>query len=384
MIKYLLIRIVKKILSFLEKKNENILTNIFKTEYSKTVLICHLKDAFISGENNKHTAYGECIDICSSFNVLGFNVDLIDYACKPNLDKIDISKYAVIFGQGESFESLFYKECNAIRIFYATGMHPQKNNDNSIERLNLFYKRHKRFLPNSIIINQFRWELSVKFSDYIFMWGNSYGLESFNNGYIKNENLKLLPAFFYKTVTDLRIDNNKKEFLWIGSGCQIHRGLDIVFDFFIKNKDLKLHVLTNTANEPLFFEYYNTILTSNIILHGFVDIGSDYFSTILNDCSYQIYLSCAEGTSASVLTGVGNGALLPIITKECCFSPNLGEVILDDDSIESLENAMSYALHLSDEELIARRISLYDFVNSHHTRENYKNTLIQYLRNLTF
>ena len=42
----------------------------------------------------------------------------------------------------------------------------------------------------------------------------------------------------------------------------------------------------------------------------------DKFEEILLSCSFAIFPSCSEGGCPSTLTVIGNGGLIPIITKE--------------------------------------------------------------------
>ncbi len=370
-------KIVRKIICLIKPKETKILYNVKNTHFQRTVLVCHLKDAILRGSSLKHTSYSECIEIVEVFKSLGFNVDIVDYSTKLAKEDIDVNRYSLFFGQGNSFESLFYFRHSVTTIFYATGMNPKNHNKNTIARLSDFKNKHGQLITSSALLSYTDWELSISMSNYIFMWGNQYGLNTFKSDFRSEiSNLRLVTPFFYKYSNGINFNFlNKTDFLWMGSIGLIHRGLDVVLDYFIKNPNLTLHVLGRVENELEFWDFYKHKLTNNIIFHGFVDISSNTFLDILDKSRFQIYLSCAEGTSGSVLNCVGNGALLPIISKECGFEPELGEIIVTEISENALNNAIEFVQLLSEDELCERAMKLYEHVNLVHTINNFKESV---------
>jgi glycosyltransferase involved in cell wall biosynthesis len=157
-----------------------------------------------------------------------------------------------------------------------------------------------------------------------------------------------IPAPFYKVINSYELLKNSKNsisFLWFGSCGLIHKGLDLLLDFFSKRQDLRLHICDPIKEESVFEKIYYKKLyeTSNIITHGFVDIRSEKFIKILEDCSFLIFPSCSEGGGASVITAIGNGGLIPIINKETTISTGY-KIWIEDFTVEAIEKAVNKAL----------------------------------------
>ena len=153
-IKYILPQFIFKFYWFINKPKAlpKILINVNKTNYSKNVLVCHLKSAIVQGVNFKHTAFAECWSICKTFEKLGYNVDVVDYLDTLTISDIETSKYDLYFGQGNSYDSLFGLNINKPKIYYATGINGKINNIKTLERLNNFYRKNGIILNKSILL----------------------------------------------------------------------------------------------------------------------------------------------------------------------------------------------------------------------------------------
>lgn len=355
--------------------------NVFNTSYNKNVLVCHFTATFKYGIKLSHTAYAECWEICNAFKELGYNVDVVNYDRWLAPNEIEITKYDLFFGQGDSFESIFYydKE-NRPKIQYSTGLSTKYLNDNAIERIRQFKYRHNEFLFTSSVFAYQKVLLQLAFSDKILVWGNDFCIKTYIDDFQRNEkDFVKLPAFFYKTNFDIKILSNKS-FLWFGGNLMLHRGLDIVLDFFIINTQYKLHLCGNMMNDKDFFEFYKTKITDNIIVHGFVDVNSIKFKQILEDCSFVLYLSAGEGTSASLITVIGNGGLLPIITEECCFDfPEYG-LLVNDINLENIKTDIDKLYNQANDKLVSQKNKLKALVNEKYNVSNYKFHLLNALK----
>ncbi len=73
-------------------------------------------------------------------------------------------------------------------------------------------------------------------------------------------------------------------------------------------------------NEKDFCDLYRRELfeTTNIVPVGFLDITSDGFREIVQECAYVVLPSCSEANAGSVLTGMSAG-LIPLVSRECGF-----------------------------------------------------------------
>ena len=86
------------------------LSNVYNTNFEKTVLISYLLDPFIIDEDpTEHTNYKECLSAGLVFHELGYNVDVVHLDDKSfnNYDK-----YSIIFGMGDPLENYFYQSSN--------------------------------------------------------------------------------------------------------------------------------------------------------------------------------------------------------------------------------------------------------------------------------
>ena len=164
--------------------------------------------------------------------------------------------------------------------------------------------------------------LQTFLSDGVVVLGNDFVLDTYKN-YDKQgaERFKNLNAFFYD-VYDIDLSKKdfskaKEHFLWFGSSGLLHKGLDLLIDIFSKRRDIYLHICGASKKEKDFFDYYGPALSKskNIINHGFVDIKSEEFKNIMDQCAFIIFPSVSEGGAPAVLNTIANGGLIPILTK---------------------------------------------------------------------
>jgi len=197
-----------------------------------------------------------------------------------------------------------------------------------------------------------------------------------------------LPAPFYKTqngedIIAHRDSSSKKHYLWFGSSGLIHKGLDLCLDYFSKNQNIYLHICGPIENEKDFVNVYRRELfeSPNIKVHGFVDIASEKFKNILSMCSFVIFPSCSEGGSPSVLTAIGNGGLIPIITRETTIETG-HEIWIEGFDYESIDKAIKLSQTLTFEKIKKLQYNNLNFVKKNHTQEVYYNLLKKNIQNI--
>ncbi len=369
-----------------------ILHNIFNTSFERNILLIHLTEPFISGMSYKHTAFAESVEIASAFKSLCYNVDVINYNDDEiTLEEIDVEKYFAVFGQGYAMDKIFsHPKINQIKtIIYATGCHTFYLNTNAFVRLKQNYQSTHKYLVDSMIFNRYLFPLQISISDYMFVWGNEFTKSTYVPYYIHNpENIICISAFFHKTINiDLEKKDFKKSstsFLFFGSSGLIHRGLDLLIDYFSQHLDLTLHVCGSIFQENAFYETYKPKLdaSKNIIVHGFVDITTPIFQNILEQTNFYIYPSASEGTSASALTVIGNGGLVPILTKQCSLDVQDFGIIIEEINLEGIDKAVKKALSFSEEEVITKSKRAYQYINSHHSVDNFRTDLVLNLKKI--
>jgi len=94
--------------------------NIYKTNYSRHLLISYITSPLRKGIIKRHSNYLELSIILETFKSFKFNIDFADYTYKG---KINYKKYDLIFGFGYPFgKALRVKDAkSAIKICYETG-----------------------------------------------------------------------------------------------------------------------------------------------------------------------------------------------------------------------------------------------------------------------
>jgi hypothetical protein len=361
---------VKKIYEFYRKRKK--IKNYFKTQHSKNALLSYITQPFTKGQYFSHTNYFEAMSHAKILNELGYNVDVIDFDYQG---EIDFSKYDLLVGFGDVFNQYFESGINKkiTTIYYGTGMHVCHQNHATLKRLKDMYLKKSIWLGKSIRYVEKCWTYQTYLVDAMIILGNEVSIESYKKFY--NGKMFNIPAPFYKVVDAyelLKNSKNAKSFLWFGSSGLIHKGLDLLLDFFSKRQDLRLHICGPIKNESDFEKVYYKELykTSNIITHGFVDVRSEKFKKILEDCSFLIFPSCSEGSAPSVIIAIGNGGLIPIITKETTISTGY-EIWIEDFTFEALEKAVNKALSLTDEEILQLRKRNLEYVLKNHTTDVY-------------
>jgi len=355
--------------------------NAFNTKYNKKVLIAYITKPFFEGINYSHTNSLECLTAAEIFNNLGYRVDVIDY----NLTKkINYAQYDIIYGMGSALERAFYYQGTnkQLRIFYATGCNPIYSDVATTLRAREFYLEHNIILMNSARIVRKSQHAQILLSDAVIVLGNKNVLDTYTNidpqrtdRYIK------LNAFFYDTY-NINLEKKdfskaKKHFLWFGSGGLLHKGLDILIDIFSKREDIHLHICGNLSNEKGFFNYYKYELTNkkNIIYHGFIDIRSKQFKSIMDICGFVIFPSVSEGGSPALLNTIANGGLIPIITKLTGLDLSKYGWIIDKPKLKNFEMAIDMVLKLENDELKQKAINIKKHVRAYYSYNKYKENL---------
>ncbi len=372
-IKHLLNRMGYEIIS----GNRIFIKNYFKTDYTKNVLISYITNPFVTGIKLNHTNSVECLQIAKIFNKLAYNIDVIDF--NNETIKINYTKYDVIFGFGDPLEKSFY-DCNAnerTTILYGTGCHSDLQNKATLNRLCEVFHKKDAYIPKSARIVNKTWVLQKSFSSGIISLGNNFVKDTYKEHYKGSGKIISIPASFHKTYNiDLSKKNYaeaKRHFLWFGSSGSIHKGLDILLEIFKNRKNIVLHVCGANPDEEQFNEIYDEYLskTPNIINHGFVDIKSDDFIQIMNTCGYVLFPTASEGGSPSVLTTMGNGGLIPIISEASGLDLKDFGFIFNNLRRETIESMIEKVLQLSNEEMRTRSRQSLEFTNEYHSLKNY-------------
>ncbi|NOQ29770.1 MAG: hypothetical protein GQ570_01475 [Helicobacteraceae bacterium] len=360
------------------------INNLYKTNYDKKAILSYITDPFRTHSLN-HTNHFEVKMWAKILHELGFQVDIIQFNLLPS--SLNLDKYNLICGFGDIFQNYFENtNCSAQTIYYGAGMHVCHQNYASLQRVKDVYIKKNVWLAKSSRFVEKTWSHQTTLVDGIIALGNEICSDSYKKYY--DGKVLSQPALFYKTqdikvIMKNRREESRKHFLWFGSSGSIHKGLDLLLEYFSKNKNITLHICGTVSNEPEFVEIYKKELyeTENIITYGFIDIKSKKFTNILSSCSFVVYPSCSEGGSPSALTVIGNGGLIPIISKETTISTG-NEIWIDSLNDAGINKAIKKALSLKYEEIIYLQNKNYNYVNLNHSQKSYYKQLKINIKNI--
>ena len=278
----------------------------------------YLTRPFLAGTPpNTHQNVWQMRELAKCIGECGYNVDVVDaFARRAAL----VGHYDLVVDIHPKTKSLYSDHLaeDCIRIAYMTSSHSSHRNSAERQRLDeLERRRCVKLLPRRQMepIDD-TW---LRLADAMFFIGNQRNLGTYGENrprhvyLIKNTGYEFLEpkSFMHK---------NPNSFLFIASGGQVHKGLDLVLEVFASRPNLELFVCSLFADEEDFCSAYNRELfeTSNIHPVGYVDIGDRVFRQIADRCSFALLPSCSEGNAGSVLTAMSAG-VIPIVSRECGF-----------------------------------------------------------------
>ncbi len=157
--------------------------------------------------------------------------------------------------------------------------------------------------------------------------------------------------------------------LYFASYGLLHKGLDLAVEAFREFPKWTLHVCGYTQRENEFMKSLN--LPKNVIVHGFIDIESSIFQELSENCGYVILPSSSEGIATSVLTAMGRGTMIPVVTKECGIDIDDFGILIDDLNIDSVKKAIIQCEMISYDELMINSTSLSVIFTKYSIRREY-------------
>lgn len=358
-------------------------SNCYKTNFPKNALLSYSTAPFRQ-KNKKliHPNFVENYTLAEILHDAGYNVDVYNNTYNG---KIDYKKYDLIIGEGNPISNYFYSGCkkNIKTIYYATGSHPFYNNIQSYGKLIDFYNKYSEFLFDSSRIVDFKWGVGAALSDYNVILGNEITKNTFCQYKMESNVFNLNPPYYTQTCITNFDKKNKQKFLWFGSFGLIHKDLYTCIEFFENHPEFELYICGYLYNESKFLDVMERKrkFTSNIHFLGFVNIASDQFKQLMEECTFTILTSCAEGCATAIETVLGNGGLIPIISKQCGITIPNG-ITVNENTYEALEAAILNLQKLTYEEIKNSAKNNIEYMAKSFSIENYKSELNRILKEL--
>lgn len=361
--------------------------NVFRRKgYTKRVLMVSLPAAFKKKLPKYHTSLYEAFEVAKIFDAKGYIVDFTT----DNNTGINLKPYDVIYGGRKVMAEVWRQNIQAKTIFFSPGAHPFFCFEATVQKNLRVREREGRWLTTSSrYLNESLLGYYVdNFADHIIVYGNQYVLNQYLKRDTRKERYALLPAFYFDCqkpdIAHKDWSKVRHSICWFGSLGLIHKGLDICIDFALAHPEITLHICGASVREKEFWNYYGPKIKdkTNIINHGFINIESEEFVSIMSECAFVVHPSISEGGAASVLNVVANAGLIPICSKSCGLDlPKDGSVVVGEVTYEAFESAILDAMKWSEEELKTKATSACQYVREHYTLDNYRANMSKILHN---
>ncbi len=351
-----------------------------KKASGKRALVSYVKHPFLLSAQElgrvPHTNPFECLDTVLVLLNAGYHVDVIDWT---DTKFIPTKKYDLCIDVHQNLERLknvLPKEC--VKIFYITGAHWKFQNSSENKRMEELKKRRGITLaPRRNIVPAD----NIEHCDFALALGSEFAKGTYLYAKKDIERIPLPSVVFYDSPETKNFSSIRNNFVWIGGGGAVHKGLDVTLECF---KDLPNHTLTicgPVRAEKDFAELYKKELfeTPSIKTVGRIDIRSKEFKDIVQNSVALIYPSCSEGQSGSVITALQAG-LIPLISYESGVDVNDFGKILAGHSPEYLKQEVLALSNRNPEELKKMAVSAWKYARQNHSREIFRATIEKILR----
>jgi len=360
----------KKFLGLTGRLNTVILEGGSKNRGS--VAISYLTWPFLedihSGKGRGHTNAYEVKVMAEAFVELGFRVEISDWDDATYIPPSDCRVAIDLHSNLERWSRLLPPQCK--RVLHATGCHWKVLNAAETKRLEALKERKGKRLDQR---RQVKPTNAVKYADEIVVLGNEYTMESYRFAAKLITRVPISSAYEYQNIPEKDYQDARKRFLWIGSYGMVHKGLDLVIEAFAGMPDLELTICGRPEKEDDFFRLYEREMknTSNIHLHGWIDMSSSEFMEISRTHAAVVYPSSSEGGAGSVIHCMHAG-MVPICTREASVDLMDFGIQITDSSVAAVQDACRAFSSLEPAEIQIKSEKTLGHVREHHTREHFK------------
>jgi hypothetical protein len=336
-------------------------------------------DSRLNGHSNKW----ESREIANIFFENGYIVDAISWL---DSNIASSNKYDFFFDIFTNLNKVdFPNKKNTIKLLHLTGSYCDYQNKAELKRIEEFTNKTNVFYsPKRQVHDIEGYKKSIHIANYCSLIGNQHTLDTFPKSVRKKITLVTVSASNLKTIKSKKdYLSNHKEYLWFfGFGC-VHKGLDIVIDYFMQHKDRILNIVGDIKLDKDFLKVYGKYINKgNIRAYGFLSPNSTKFNKVLGKCYAFIAPSCSESISTSVVTCMTAG-LYPIISTDTGASlPDKCGIILDSCSEKSIERAIDI-LEKKDDKRVEYEIgAVQDYALKNYSRSAFRKGMENYIKDI--
>lgn len=360
--------------------------NIFDTRSSKRALVSSIFHQVSASDLEwyAHTCRGENWLLAKSLDDLGYQVDLVQR--ETDLPMEELQAYDVVVGSGVPVNRLV-KSPEAVRptvIAYWTGSHVLWETYQTARRLREASAEKGVVFKSSWRMRD-EWTPSIPtFADAIVVTGNDFvarTFEPFTTSPVFPVSL-YGPEIFACDPDEKDFAAARRKFLWFGGHSLVHKGLDLVLDYFLEHPEYELHIGGRIEDEPEFAAYYLPRIEAapNVTYHGFMALNGDRFREVLSETGFVIVPSCSESSCASVLICMINGGLIPVVTPETGVDVGDFGFEIETTTVEAVGASVERAAALSPEEMRKRSQYILDVERTRYTPDRFHERLREALR----
>jgi glycosyltransferase involved in cell wall biosynthesis len=327
-----------------------------------------------------------------SFSLLGYDVDVIHYLDNKFVPE---KSYDYLIGARTNFQRLSeLMPAHCIKIVHLDTAHWIFNNSAD-------YRRHLELQKRrGVALSSFKWvepNWAIECADYATTnWGNQFNIGTYQYAGKPIFQIPLPTCAVYSEPAGKDFKTCRNHFLWFGSDGLVHKGLDLVLEAFEQMPECRLtvcgpirkSVTNNSQDGPLRHDvqfeaaFHRELYESkNIHTQGWVDIESETFQKIADQCIGVVFPSCSEGGGASVITCMQAG-LIPIVSFESNVEVGDFGITLPSCSIDAIKRSVRQVCDMSATELKTRAFKAWRFCRAHHTREKFAENYNQVIKQI--
>ena len=322
---------------------------------------------------DEHQSRREMFVIDRVLTEAGYNVYNISNSFTKELPDKD---FKLVFGLEPAFCRACDKYPNAVKVYYATGAYVNHQNSMIKKLTDEFNGRYHANIPYRRTVAEHQ---SAYLADNILQIGSEYTKET----YPKDVRDKI--SLIHQSTQAIRtLDKaeyaEENEYFFMSSSGNILKGVPQMIECFSKHPELKLHVVGPLEDDVI--AALQSVITPNIILHGFMNVNSMDYLKIIRKCNFIIYPSGSEGVPGAVLNSMKNG-LIPICTKWASFDGIDGYgYVMNEVSDKEIENGLQWSLTLSKDDVEARKRKCAGYVTETYNLDKFACEFRDYVKSI--
>lgn len=317
-----------------------------------------------------HQSYRQALDIAKILCGFGYSVDVVDFRDQEFHPK---QTYDLVISHRLSFRGLEAAlKQSTFKIYLSSGFAHHIANFNQKLRLDNLVKRR------GSSIGGLTWDTEdlsfLEIADAIIGFGNQFVMDGWQT--IFKGPCHGFNNYSTDSVLPITRDFNeaRKHFIFLGSGQQLRKGLDLLLEIFPSHPDLHLWICSHYKRERDFCALYKKELfqTGNIHPCGFVDITGTKFRNIVRKCATIVYPTCSEGSPGSLINAMAYG-MLPIATREAGVNIEPYGLLLPDHNLETIERAIISVSQMDPFEISSRSQGICNIIKEQYSQTAFFN-----------